>query len=188
MVHTKSASCAGPRHRLSLATLLAVVLLTGLMPGQAIEEYQLKAAVIFNLAKFVEWPPNTFGSLSDPIVSCVLGDSPFGRSLDRELNGRVIEGRQFTVRRISEIRQASGCQILIITTSEHKRWRSTLDGYRTKGTLTVGETDGFASDGGVANLKLEAGKVRIEINLEAADQEGLRISSRLLSLAQIVKR
>jgi len=167
--------------------LLAALLLAGVTPGQAVDEYQLKAAVLYNLAKFVEWPANTFKNRTDPIVSCVLGDSPFGRSLERELNGRSIEDRKFVVRRISEVRQGSGCQILIITALERKRWRSTLGEIKASGILTFGETDGFAADGGVANTRIESGKVRIQINVEAAEREGLRISSRLLSLAEIVK-
>lgn len=167
---------------------LAALLLTGPIRGQAVEEHQLKAAVLYNLAKFVDWPPNTFRAAGDPIVTCILGDSPFGRSLERELNGKSIEDRRFVVRRVSETGQAGGCHILIVSTTERKRWRSALSEIKTSGVLTVGEADGFASDGGVVNLKLESGKVRIQINVQAAEREGLRISSRLLSLAQIVDK
>ena len=160
----------------------------GLIEGQAIEEYQLKAAVLYNLAKFVEWPSSTFRNPADPIVSCVLGDSPFGRSLDRELNGKSIEDRKFVVRHVEETRQAGGCRILVVTGFDRKRWRSVLNEIEVRGLLTVGEIEGFASEGGVANLKLESGKVRVQINVQAGDRAGLRISSRLLSLAQIVKK
>jgi hypothetical protein len=166
----------------------ATLPLVGAMQGQAVEESRLKAAALYNLAKFVEWPPNTFKNGTDPITSCVLGDSPFGRSLDRELNGKSIDDRRFVVRHLSEIRQARGCQILMFTASERKRWRSVLAELTAGGLLTVGEADDFASDGGVANLSVESGKVRIQINVEAAAKKELRISSRLLSLAQIVKK
>lgn len=162
--------------------------LAGAVQGQALEENQRKAAALYNLAKFVEWPPNTFKNRTDPIVGCVLGDSPFGRSLDRELNGKPIDDRKFVIRHLSEIRQASGCHVLMITASERKRWRSVLTEATVDGLLTVGEADDFASDGGVANLSVESGKVRIEINMEAAAKERLRISSRLLGLPQIVKK
>jgi len=165
-----------------------MLLLAGAIEGQDVEEYRLKAAVLYNLAKFVEWPPNTFRNAADPIVTCILGDSPFGRSLERELDGKSIEDRRFLVRRVAEAGQAGSCQILIVTASERKRWRAALGEIKGGGILTVSEADGFASDGGVANLKLESGKVRIQINVEAAERERLRISSRLLSLAQIVNK
>jgi YfiR/HmsC-like len=155
---------------------------------QAIEESRRKAAALYNLTKFVEWPPNTFKNNTDSITSCVLGDSPFGRSLDQELNGKPIDDRRFVVRHVSEIRQVRGCQILMFTASERKRWRSALAELTAGGLLTVGEADDFTSDGGVATLSVESGKVRIEINVEAAAKKGLRISSRLLGLRQVVKK
>ncbi len=166
---------------------IATQRLVSAMQGQAIEESRIKAAALYNFAKFVEWPPNTFKNGTDPFTSCVLGDSPFGRSLDRELNGKSIDDRRFVVRHVSEIRQATGCQILMFTASERKRWRSVLSELTVGGLLTVGEADDFASDGGVASLSVESGKVRIQVNVEAATKKGLRISSKLLSLAQIVK-
>src|SRR5450432_2820741 len=185
--HTKSRTCTYPGPRLGLVIPLAALLLARAMQGQGVEEYQMKAAILYNLAKFVEWPSNTFKSTTDPITSCILGDSPFGRSLDLQLNGKPIDDRKVVVRHVSEISQARGCQILMITNSVPKR-NSNLNEIKASGILTVGEADGFASEGGVVNLKLESGKVRIQINVEAAEREGLRISSRLLNLAQIVKK
>jgi YfiR/HmsC-like len=185
--HTKSKSCRYPGPRVSLAIPLAALFLVRAMQGQGVEEYQMKAAILYNLAKFIEWPSNTFKNPTDPITSCVLGDTPFGRSLDLQLNGKAIDDRKVVVRHVSEISQARGCQILMITNSVPKR-RSNLNEIKTSGILTVGEADDFASGGGVVNLKLESGKVRIQINVEAAEREGLRISSRLLNLAQIVKK
>jgi YfiR/HmsC-like len=186
--HSKSKSCTHPGPRLSLAIPLAALLLARAMQGQSVEENNMKAAILYNLAKFVEWPSSTFRNPTDPIVACVLGDTSFGRSLDRELNGKLLDDRKFVIRHVSEIRQASGCQILMFATSERKGWRSVLSELPAVGLLTVGEADGFASDGGVVNLRVESGKVRIQINVEAAKSEGLQISSRLLSLAQIVKK
>ena len=133
----------------------------GEMQGQAIEESRRKAAALYNLTKFVEWPPNTFKNGTDPITSCVLGDSPFGRSLDRELNGKPIDDRRFVVRHVSQTRQVRGCQILMFMASERKRWRSVLTELTVGGLLTVGEADDFAADGGVTNFSVESGKVRI---------------------------
>jgi len=158
-------------------------LLAAFADAQAIDEYQVKAAFVYNFAKFVEWPPHTFKTGSDPISICVLGPNPFGRSLEEAVSDKSIEGRAFVVRQIPEIARADGCQILFVAAKQKK---STPD-VALAGVLTVGESDGFAAGGGVIGFKLDGGKVRLEINIGAADQHKLRISSKLLSIAQIVK-
>lgn len=156
--------------------------------GHAIDEYQVKAAFLYNFAKFVEWPPRSFKSASQSIAICILGENAFSPSLEQAVAGKVIEGRGFVVRQISNTQQAARCQILFVSASERTRSRSILDDLKSSGVLTVGETDGFAGQGGVINFKLADDRVRIEINLQAAEREQIRISSKLLSLAQIVKK
>ena len=165
--------------------LLVCVALRAQAEMAAINEYEVKAAFLYKFAKFVEWPPEAFGSATDPVGICVLGQDPFGRALDDAVNGKAFHGRAFVVRQISEIRQAARCQILFVSSSERKRYGAILGELRT-GVLTVGETDAFAEQGGIVNLKLESGRVRIQINLNAAEQARIRISSKLLGLAQIV--
>ena len=173
--------------RVGLAMILAASLGGAAARGQAVDEYQLKAAFVFNFAKFVEWPPETFSGPRDPIVICILGANPFGDALRQAVNGKAVEDRKPVVRQISEVRQAGGCQILFISSSERKRLRAVLAEIKSSGILTVGDTGNFAAEGGVINLKLEDGRIRLQVNVEAADRQGLRISSKLLSLAQIVK-
>jgi len=156
------------------------------LPAEALEEYQMKAAFLYNFAKFVEWPPDTFKSAGAPIVGCVLGVSPFSSALERAANGRMIEDRKFLIRHISDLRQVAGCQILFVTATERRTPRAILKELKNRGILTVGEVDGFTSEGGVANFKLEGGRIRIQINLAAAEREKLRISPKLLNMAQIV--
>jgi len=172
---------------LTLAVILGILLTAGTTRGQGIEEYQFKAAFLYNVAKFVEWPPAAFKGSSDPIVSCILGDSPLASALEQGAKGKMVGDREFVIRRIADVRQSSGCHILFVSSSERKRWRSIFDGTRNSGMLTIGESDGFATEGGVLNFKLEGNKMLIQINLETANREGLKISSRLLSLSQIVK-
>ena len=161
--------------------------LTAGSPEQPFDEYQVKAAFIYNFAKFVQWPSNTFASSNEPMAICVLGQNPFGHSLEDTVAGRAIEGRSLVVRHISIVNQAAGCQILFISSAENKRPLPILAEVKTPGILTIGESDASAADSVVINFKLEGGKVRFEINLEAAEREKLRISSRLLSLAHIVE-
>jgi hypothetical protein len=156
--------------------------------AQVIDEYQVKAAFIYNFAKFVEWPPQVFKTSTDPITICVLGQNPFGNALQEAVSGKTVEGRTFIVRQLSSELAATGCQILFVSSSERKRLQAILGNVKTTGVLTVGETETFASEGGVINFRIEAGTVRIQVNVDAAEQAKLRISSKLLSLAQIVNR
>jgi hypothetical protein len=156
--------------------------------GQAVDEYRVKAAFLYNFAKFVEWPPQAFLSANTPLVICVLGQNPFGRSLDEAVDGKVVEDRKLVVRQFADIRQVSGCHILFVSSSERKYLRAILGDLKESGVLTVGETEGFTAEGGVITLWLEGDRVRFEINLDAASRQKLRISSRLLSLARIVKK
>ena len=175
-----------------MAFRLATAVLVGslLVPharGQEIEEYQVKAAFLYNFAKFVEWPSEAFKTPHDPIVVCVLGRDPFGSALQELIHGKSIEGRAVAFRQVADAPAASACQILFVCSSESKRFRALYGNLKPEGILTVGEAQGFAENGGVINFKLDGGRVRFEINVDAAQHEQLRISAKLLSLAQIVR-
>ncbi len=181
-------SATEPIIRFSLALLLGGSHIQAAQ-GQSLDEYQVKAAFLFNFAKFVEWPAQTFRSPTDPINICILGQDPFGDALEHAVKGKTVETRVFLVPfRISEVHQASGCQILFISSTERKRVRAILAELKAPGVLTVGETEGFAVQGGMINFKLEDGRVRLEVNVEATERGQLRISSKLLNLAQIVRK
>jgi hypothetical protein len=152
------------------------------------EEYRVKAAFLYTFAKFVEWPAPSFKGPDDPIAICVAGQNPFGHMLEDTVSGKTLEGRFFVVRYLPDALQAGGCHILFVSASERKNVGAILESIRTPGVLTVGESEGFAMNGGVINFKLDSGKVRFEINPDAAAKAGLSIRSNLLSLAQIVKK
>jgi len=152
-----------------------------------VNEYQLKSAFIYNLAKFVEWPPSSFSSDKAPMRICVLGKDPFEGALQAALNGKTLAGRPFAISAVSGPSAAAGCQILFISASERSRLPSIFASLPSQRILTVGETQGFAEQGGIVNLWLENGRVHMEINADAAAQAKLWISSKLLNLAQIVK-
>ena len=170
-----------------VTVVLAGMLLVACVRGQVLDEYQVKAAFLYNFAKFVEWPPEAFKTPKDPILVCVLGHNPFGNALEDAIRGKSIEGRTFAYRHVSDAESASACQILFVGWEESKHFRALLESLKPMGILTVGEAQGFATGGGVINFKLDEGRVRFEINLDAAEHEQLHISAKLLSLAQIVK-
>ena len=151
------------------------------------DEYQVKAAFLYNFARFVEWPPARFKDPHDPIAICVFGQSPIIEAVEQAVKGKVVAERGFSLHQVWDAGPAGNCQILFFSgATERKRWRAVVTELRNAPVLTVGETDGFASEGGIVNFRLEDGRVRIQVNVEAANRARLQISSKLLSLAQIV--
>jgi hypothetical protein len=157
------------------------------LPEPLIDEYQVKAAFIYNFAKFVQWPAGAFQTSNEPIVICVLGHDPFGRSLEDTVAGRTIDGRFLIVRQISNPKQVAGCHVLFISAPQDNDLPQMLSGITTRGVLTIGESGASGADGVVISFRLERGKVHFDINLEAAERAKVRISSRLLSLAHVVE-
>jgi hypothetical protein len=175
-----------PRIVLSFFVLTAL-LLAKATSGGTVDEYQVKAAFLYNFAVFVEWSSTAFKTDKDPMQICVLGVDPFGRSLVDLLKGKTVSGRPIAVTDIADSNRASACHIVFVSSSESKRARTILKGLPATGVLTVGETDGFASEGGMVNFTREDGRLRFEINPAVAVDARLRISSRVLQLARIVK-
>jgi hypothetical protein len=154
---------------------------------QAREEYQVKAAFLYNFAKFVTWPDDTLAP-GNSIVICVDGKTHFGHWLEDTVRGKTIEGHNLEVRRVSTVAEAGSCHILFVGAGDERGWLSRLAALGRAGILTVGESDAAAAAGAIVNFTLEGDKVRFEINTSMADRERLRISSRLLSLARVVRR
>jgi hypothetical protein len=169
------------------AIRLALILVLGtLLCARAegpFDEHQVKAAFLYNFAKFVEWPPEAFKDSNTRISICVLGASPFGSFLTDAVDGKTVGTRKFAVVILSNASEARACHILFVTALQLKPARALLEEAKNPYLLTVGESSEFLAGGGVINLKVQDSRVRIEINREAAAGAKFRISSRLLSLA-----
>ena len=160
----------------------------GITAAPPLDEYYVKAGIVANFASFVEWPADAFRNPREPLRVCVLGRNPFGTSLGELAEGRIVDGHPLAVLPVVDLRQAEGCHILFVGASEHLRLKSILDGLGQESVLSVGDTSDFIAEGGIVSLRVEDGKVRMEINAEAAKAKRLRISSRLLQLARNAKR
>jgi len=169
------------------AILLFCSLLTGL-PGEALaqpeaSESDVKAAFLYNFTKFVEWPPAAFQDASSSFRLCVLSDEAFSRSLQAVVEGQEVAGRKLTLLRLGSSHDSKSCNLLFIGRPEHERIAEILASMAGSRALVVGESTGFLKQGGMINFHLQGGKVRFEVNLKAAEGEGLKISSKLLRLA-----
>jgi hypothetical protein len=170
--------------RVALAGLIAAVCACLPAPSAAnpAGEYEVKAAFLYNFARFVEWPAQGH-SQPNVLTLCILGGNPFGSDIDA-LAGKSVGQATLQVRRIG-IEQASACQIVFISSSEGPRLESELAQMRGRPVLTIADSPGFSERGAVINFYLDQGKVRFEINIDAAQRSGLTISSQLLRLARI---
>jgi len=147
------------------------------------KEYQIKAAFLYNFTKFVEWPASRFADGSSPIVIAVLGENPFGDELAKLVKGRRVNGREIAIKSITDPSEAGAVHVLFICARNDRQLGPVLAQLRSGGVLTVGESDAFASAGGIITFNLVEDKVRFEINQSAGEQAGLKISSQLLKLA-----
>lgn len=149
-------------------------------------EYQIKAAFLFNFAKFVEWPASSFADASAPLRICIFGRDPFGDELSDITRDKTVNGRRLEVDKGIDLQAARTCQILFISSSEKGRMKDVLTRLGGSSVLTVAESEGFAEQGGMINFVLEKSRVQFEVNRKAAEQAGLKISSKLLSVAKVV--
>ena len=149
-------------------------------------EYQVKAAFVFNFAKFVEWPVDTFKSENDPIVFCVFRHDPFGSALDEIIRGKAINNRAVLARRITELPDLKSCQLVFVSSVEYGHLSEVLKSLKGTSALVVGESEGFAERGGGIQFFPEDKKLRFAVNVDAIQRARLTVSSKLLALARIV--
>jgi len=178
---------------LRLLITIAIVILPSLgleaqaQDSAASSEYLIKAGFIYNFANLVQWPSNSFAQPTSPIVIGILGEDPFGTILDRVLEGKKVNGRAFLVKRLKSVLDLKECHIVFVSSSEITHLLEAIHSVKGMPILTIGEIPGFAKRGGIINLILEDNKVHFEVNVEAAKEADLNISSRLLALARIIQ-
>ena len=192
-------------------TVLAMILVPSIhLPALPQNPYEIKAGYLMNFVEFVEWPSGAFSDSQSPLILGVIGKDPFGAELEK-LQRRVVNGRKLQIKRFKGVFEFRGeetpgrrqddlllrqtrklaelkaCHILFISASEKNHLPFVLKPLKGASVLTVSETDTFARDGGMINFLDGGNRVQLEINLDAADEAGLKISSKLLSLAKIVR-
>jgi hypothetical protein len=156
--------------------------------GAINREYPLKALFLYNFGGYIEWPADTFSSDQAPFVIGVLGSAPLESTLRELAATKTIAGRKIVVEQFLSAERIKPCQILFVTRNvSQPQQRMALEKLKNQHVLIVGESKGFAGQGGGVNFFIESNKVRFEINLESAKQHQLKISSKLLALAKIVE-
>lgn len=145
------------------------------------DEYQVKAAFLFNFAKFVVWPANAFPNANTPLVIGVLGHDPFGAYLDDIVRGERVDNRQLLVQRYRSPAEVTDCHVLFISRSESSRIDRIVSTLKDRKLLIVTDADG-GQGGVIIRFVMVGNRIRFKIDVEAAKAANLSISSKLLRL------
>jgi len=156
-------------------------------PPKVDTEFRVKAAYLFNFARFVEWPARAFKDQRTPYVFAVLGEDPFQEVLDETFRGKTINGRELMIKRFPSIADLEPCHVLFVGRSEKDRLANLARALEGQPVLTVSDLEGFARSGGVFRFFIEDKKVRFEVNIDAAHRAELKISAKLLQVGVIVR-
>jgi YfiR/HmsC-like len=177
----------------AFATIVTIILGVLLRVGSvqaaetpALSERQVKALFLFNFAKYVDWPAGAFSNSSTPIVIDVIGEDGFSDEFRRVTGDRTVNDRKVVIKQIEATGDLNDCQILFIGSSEKAHLSEILEAVKNSAVLTVGETDRFLLQEGMINFTKKENKIHLEINLVPAHRANLKLSSKLLTVADVV--
>lgn len=145
----------------------------------------VEAAYLYNFGKFVRWPAGALQD-SEPFALCILGEDGFGETLDSLIANETLQGHKIVARRLSSVAAANNCQIVFLGQSEEPRLIKDLAALQKKPILTISSLPAFLERGGMIQFLLQNNRVRFAVNLSAAEQTGLALSSELLKVAVYV--
>jgi hypothetical protein len=164
--------------------LLSIICVT---EARAQSEDQIKAAFLFNFARYVEWPEAAFAGPDDAVKICMVGAASFAGVVSQTVSGKTVENRSVEVDTLVGLSESSGCHILYVGSGFASNPTEVASNVAGASVFTVADHEGFATGGGIANFIRTDNKVRFEINPSAAKKVGLKVSSRLLRLAKVVQ-
>ena len=145
----------------------------------------LTTEFIYNITKFVHWPNAAEGEQSDSITLCFANVERWQHQIKAQLQGKKSRRRQVITRFPDSPDQYQQCQLLFIGQSEHSRYFSAISNIPAQGVLTIGENDDFMQHGGMFRFFTQRNQLRFEVNPVAAEQAGLKISSKLIQLGML---
>jgi YfiR/HmsC-like len=176
-------TCLPGPARVTRTAIVAVLLMLSPAYAQDVTEPALKAAGIFNFAKFTVWPSSAL-PVADPYVLCVLGDAAVASALGRAVKGRELEGRRLTVSSVDPVGPQGGCHILYVSGTTAIQASQLVAKLRDVPVLTISDIDGFTETGGIAQIYFSNGQLRFIVDVPAVKRARLQISSQLLRLAK----
>jgi hypothetical protein len=186
-VHTDTAG--GVRVLLVIVSLLAALPI-GSRPAAAQTRAQLdelKAAFVFQFANFITWPESAFADSSAPIVIGIMGNEDMAELLRQSVLDRKVSSRSIIVRSLSAPAESAQCHIVFLDKEDDRLVDEYLAALKDQPVLTVSDDNNFTEEGGIIKLYEQQNKLRIEINADALERSKLVASSKLMSLARVVR-
>jgi hypothetical protein len=172
--------------RAAIMAMLCALGASSMARAQAATQDQIKAAYMFNFAKFVEWPAEAMSTPASPMNFCALGRSAAADELDSVIDGKSINGHPVRIRHLGRPEDIKGCHLVFLAAGNARQTQQLLQAARGLPVLVVGDAPGFARSGGMIGFIAENGRVLFEVNPGSAEESRLKISSKLLALARIV--
>jgi hypothetical protein len=167
----------------ALALILSVSFSASTLPTR---EHEIKAAALYNIVGFVDWPATSFPNPDAPLVVGVLGRGPIATLLGDFVTNETWHGRRVVLRQLDSSAEAKTCHVVFIARSERARWRSLSAEFARLPVLTVSDGEDFARQGGIIQFAIERNKLRLIVNLGIAKASGLTVSSKVLRLAEVI--
>jgi hypothetical protein len=165
-----------------------LLLLPLVAPAQNVTQYEVKAAMLYRFAQFMDRPTNRLAKTNAPLIFGIVGQDPFGDSIDAVLKGQKIGDRAIRIERHAQPVIPTSCHLLFVSSSLAGETEKIIASLSTNAVLTVGETEDFTRQGGHIRLYLEENRVRFEINLAAMERSGLKLHSQVMKLATRITR
>jgi len=179
------------RQCMLICMTLTITILTATIAAQtddqAALERNVKAAFIYKFTNYIEWPQNSFSQPDTPLTIAVMGDDQLAAELNQLVSGRIVNGRPIAVRKIQDIEPSIAINILFVGHNESARLNEVVGALQARPILIVTESEGSLTQGSIINFLVIDGHVRFEIAQNSAEKRGLKLSSRLLAVAQNVQ-
>lgn len=158
---------------------------SGLFAEQSSREYKLKAGLIYNIAKFVEFPPPPSGKGSPQFIIGILGEDPFGPEINI-LSKKTVQNKQICIERYANVTDINNCSILFISESKKAQLGSILERLEEACILTLSDMESFAQNGGMIQFVTINNRIGFKVNLRSAEAVNLKLSAHFLKLTSIV--
>jgi YfiR/HmsC-like len=173
--------------RIHFAVLSVCLIFFQVSAYAQVREYDLKAAFLYNVALFTDWPDEAFNNKEAPFNFCVAGTDPFGTTLDSLLT-KLLKQRKISIARLGAASNLHRCQILFIPATENNHAESILKEIKNTSILTLSEDSATFKSGSMLNLSIVDNKLKFQVNIDALVAAKLSISSKLLRLADSVQK
>lgn len=151
------------------------------------DEYELKAAFLYNFARYAKWPDGAFATKTSPLVIAVVGKDPFGKRLEETLGDKRVGRHPIVIRRYATAKDIKDAHLLFLGEMSEKERKASVERVKTRPVLVVADEGGVTATGAAIGFYLDRKRIRFEVSVKALERTRLRLSSKLLKLARIVR-